>query len=458
MAELVRKVHVARTPAEVFAWHEQPHALERLTPPWERVRVEQRPVGLTDGQRVVLRSRVGPWWQRWVAEHHSYERGRLFADRQIEGPFAGWNHWHRFESDGADGCWMTDEIDYAVPGGALGAGLAGSWVREKLERMFEYRHAVLRQDLEQPMRTRGTVLMSGASGLLGQALWHYLSTQGWRVVRLVRREAEGTDEVAWDPTGGTVNWPEAFVCDAVVHLAGAGIADRRWSRERKQDLEQSRVLGTRTLVNALAELARPPRVLLSGSAVGYYGNQAGNDEERTEEAGQGTGFLADLCAAWEAEAGRVERLGTRWIGLRTGIVLTPAGGALGKMLPAFRAGLGGPLGDGRQWQSWISVDDWVRACAHGLDTEELNGPVNLCASCPVPQREFAEVLASVLHRPSLFPTPAWGLRTLFGEMADEALLASARVLPRKLVASGFSFLHPSLEKALRQVLGKTTRS
>ncbi len=456
MAKFIRKVHVARPPEEVFAWHEQSHALERLTPPWERVRVEQRPMGLADGQRAVLCSKVGPLWQKWVAEHHSYERGVVFADRQIEGPFARWNHWHRFESDGNGGCWMTDEVDYALPGGGLGNLVAGAWVRERLERLFDYRHAVLQRDLEQPMRTRGTVLISGASGVLGQALRHYLSTQGWRVMRLVRREIAAADEIAWDPERGTVAWPAEFSCDAVVHLAGAGIADGRWTRARKAAIERSRVLGTRTLVSGLAQLARPPRVVLSGSAVGYYGDQADDDGWRTEETAQGVGFLAEVCGAWEAEAAAVVQRGIRWVGLRTGIVLTPAGGALGKMLPAFRVGLGGPIGNGRQWQSWISVDDWVRACAHALDTDALSGPVNLCAPWPVPQREFAEILAGVLHRPSLIPTPAWVLRTIFGEMAEEALLAGARVRPEKLAASGFSFLHPSLEKALRQVLGKTT--
>ncbi len=454
MPHFERTLLIRGSPDEAFAWHERRGALPLLTPPWEKVNVVQEGEGVSDGARAVLKSRVGPFWIRWVAEHYGYEQGRQFCDRQLEGPFAKWEHRHVFAPAGEGTCRLTDSIDYELPGGALGRWLGAGMVEQRLERMFAYRHAVTQAALERPMQSRGTVVVSGASGLLGQALCAYLSTQGWSVHRLVRRDAKTADEIRWDPHRGAVDWPADFSCDAVVHLAGAGIADGRWTQARKRAIRDSRVEGTRTLVAALARLPQPPRVMLSGSAIGYYGDRGVGGEEVDENGDVGAGFLAEVCQQWEAEATPVRQLGTRLVWLRTGIVLTPAGGALAKMLPAFQFGAGGPMAGGRHWHSWISADDWVQACAHCLDTESVAGPVNVCAPWPERQRDFAEMLASVLQRPAVLPTPAWPMRLAFGEMADEALLASVRVTPRTLTESGYRFLHPSLEKGLRHVLGK----
>ena len=448
----VREVRINRPPAEVFAWHERAGALPRLTPPWEQVQVEHEGGGLAEGARAVLKSRVGPFWVRWVAEHHDTVAGQQFCDRQIQGPFARWDHCHRFLPDGQGGCLLRDEIEYELPGGVLGAMAAG-FVEERLDRMFTYRHAVTQADLEYGMKSRGTVVISGASGLIGGALVPYLQTQGWNVKTLVRRTANHASEIGWNPEKGTVDWPMDFSCDAVIHLAGAGIADGPWTEKRKRVIRESRLEGTRTLVSALDRLAKPPSVMLGGSAIGYYGANTGS-QEVDETAVSGDGFLAELCRDWEAEAAKVGRLGTRWVALRTGIVLTPRGGALGKMLPAFQWGLGGPIAGGAQWQSWISLDDWVRACAHVMDTPAACGPLNVVAPHPVQQLEFADTLGQVLRRPTVLPLPAWPLRLVLGQMADEALLASQRVMPRTLLHLGFKFLHPSLEKAFRHVLGR----
>lgn len=438
--------------AEVFAWHERPGALERLTPPWEKVELVQASNGVTDGQRVELRSKVGPVWTTWIVEHFDYQSGVQFCDRQIKGPFASWTHYHRFADDGEGGCELTDEIHYSLPGGAAGE-MANGAVEQRLDQMFTFRHAVTKADLELPPLPTGRLLVSGASGLIGGALVSFMRTQGWQVDRLVRRPTQAADEIHWNPGESIIDWPEDYHCDAVVHLAGANIAEGRWTKARKAEIERSRIDGTRTLVRGLQQLSKLPEVLLSGSAIGIYGDRA--DEELSEDAELGSGYLADVCRNWEAEADPAEALGVRVVKLRTGIVMSPAGGALGKLLPIFKGGMGGPLGDGRFWQSWIGLDDWLRALRHAIGNESISGPLNLVAPNPVHQRDFAQILGDVLGRPSFVPTPALAVRLAFGEMADEALLASTRVRPDVLLETGFEFLHPSLENALGHVLGRT---
>ncbi len=446
-----RQVQIDRPVADVFAWHERPGALARLTPPWEQVEVITAARGVTDGERVVLKSKVGPAWLTWEVAHFDYRRNEQFCDRQIQGPFAHWEHFHRFADDGHGGCVLTDEIHYALPGGGAGALAAGP-VEKRLEQMFRYRHAITKSDLELPPQAAGRVLISGASGLIGSALGPFLQTQGWQVDRLVRRASRAPDEIEWDPTTAMINWPERYHCDAVIHLGGAGIADGRWTRKRRETLERSRIESTRTLVNGLRQLTDLPAVFLSGSAIGIYGDRG--DAVLTEQSERGQGFLADLCRDWEAEADSAATLGIRTVKLRTGLVMTPAGGALGKLLPVFKSGLGGPLGDGNFWQSWISIDDWLRAIRALLGAEGASGPVNVVAPEPVTQREFATVLGQVLSRPAVVPTPAFAVKLAFGQMADEALLASTRVDPAALRDLSFEFLHPSLENALRHVLGR----
>jgi uncharacterized protein (TIGR01777 family) len=437
--------------ARAMAWHERPGALVRLTPPWERVEIIHHPGNLRDGSRAELRSRWGLLWLPWSVEHYGYEKGRQFCDRQMAGPFAQWEHQHLFEDDGAGGCVLTERIHYRLPGGPLGR-LARGHVRRRLERLFAYRHEVTRTDLALPRASRGRVLVSGASGLLGRMLVPFLQTQGWQVDRLVRRSARAADEIEWIPTSGLVHWPVNYYCDAVIHLAGENLAGGRWNSTRRAVLHQSRIAGTRTLVDALGQLARPPRVLLSASAIGYYGDRG--EEPMNEDSASGTGFLADLCAEWEGQAQEAERLGLRVVCLRTGIVLTQEGGALAKLLPLYRIGLGGPLGRGDMWQSWIGREDWLRVVRLALVDDSLHGSVNLVTPEPLRQRDWARTLGRVLCRPAAVPTPPTLLRLLYGELADEALLASVRVKPGVLLNRGFEFLHPSLENALRHVLGR----
>lgn len=292
------------------------------------------------------------------------------------------------------------------------------------------------------------IIVSGASGLIGSALVPHLESRGHEVVRLVRRSA-GNGESRWDPARGVIDADVVGTADAVVHLSGAGIGDKRWSNSYKREILDSRVKSTKLLASVIAGAAKRPAVFLSGSAIGFYG--ARGDETLDESSSAGSGFLADVCKEWEAAAAGA---GTRTVFLRTGIVLSPEGGALKKQLPLFRLGLGGRFGRGNQWQSWISIDDEVRAIDHLL-TSNVTGPVNLTAPAPVTNTEFARVLGNVLHRPAILPVPSIGPKLLLGgELADALLFTGQRVLPHALSHAGFQFEHPTLDIALRALLNR----
>ncbi|TMR92139.1 TIGR01777 family protein [Nonomuraea basaltis] len=296
--------------------------------------------------------------------------------------------------------------------------------------------------------------MSGrisAGVLLGSALAEALRAGGQEVVRLVRRKPRESGEAYWQPSEQVIDRAALEGAEGVVHLAGAPIADKRWSAAYKRELVASRVDGTRVLVNALRELSSPPEVLVSASGVDFYGDTG--DRVVDEDQGKGTGFLADLCERWEGEARRAEEAGIRTVRLRTGLALGRRGGALGRMLPIFRIGLGAPLGSGRQYWSWITVDDWVGAVLHVLKNRDVAGPVNLTSPSPVTNAEFTRTLAKALHRSAMpIPVPAFALSLGLGEFAREGLLPGHRVLPRKLIDSGYRFAHTRLDEALRAVL------
>ena len=299
------------------------------------------------------------------------------------------------------------------------------------------------------------VLVSGSSGLVGSALVSSFAADGRQIVRLVRAVAARADEIEWHPTEGTIDASALEGLDAVVHLAGENIASRRWSERQKARIRTSRVHSTRLLCDALAKRESPPKVLICASAIGYYGDRG--DETLDETSTMGTSFLSEICQNWEAATESARAKGIRVVHLRFGVVLSAAGGALAKMLLPFKLGLGGIVGSGQQYWSWIDLNDVVGVISHSLTHEQLSGPVNAVSPNPASNRDFTKALGRVLRRPTIFPIPAFAARILLGEMADELLLASARVVPTALKKSGFEFQYPNLEDALKHAVERTTR-
>jgi hypothetical protein len=439
---------------EVFAWHERPGALERLTPPWAKVEVDECQGGIRDGGRIVLRVHHGPASFRWELSHRDFVEGRRFRDEQVSGPLKSWVHTHGFEPDGRGGTRLTDEIDLEAP---LGLPVGPGWVRSELDRLFAFRYRRLHTDLARHAhyagRPRLTVAITGASGMVGTNLRHFLTTGGHRVVTLVRhRDQVGDDGVFWNPDTGEIDAAGLARADAVVHLAGASIAGGRWTEDRKRRILASRKQGTELLCRTMATLGQGPGVLVSASAVGFYGNRG---EERLDESAKaGRGFLAEVVQAWEAATAPAEKAGIRVVKLRTGVVISPEGGALGQMLLPFKMGVGGRLGSGRQYFSWIDMDDLVGVILHTLYDDALRGPVNATAPNPVTNAAFTDALGRALGRPTILPVPALAVKAVFGQLGEEALLWGQRVLPRRLEKADFRFFYEGVEDSLRFQLGK----
>ena len=440
---------------EVFAYHARPGAFGRLAPPWQKLNVLEDSGDVTGGQ-VAFDVWFGPFRRRWVAEMGSAVPGRQFVDRQIEGPFASWEHVHRFVPIDEGKSELLDHIEYSLPAGGLtdivGAGPAG----KTLSRLFRFRHERARLDLERHAqwadKPRLLVAIAGASGLVGSQLANYLTTAGHRVIRLVRNTEAGPDEIPWDPSTGALYHGALEGVDAIINLAAVTL-NGIWTPGRKKAILESRVQATTTLTEAITRMDSPPSVFISVSAVGAYGSRDG--EEITEQTPRGTGFLADVCRAWEEAAMPVRDAGVRLVTPRQGIIISPAGGALAAMLPPFKAGLGGRLGDGGQYWSWVALDDLLAAFEWALHDEELEGVVNFTAPNPLTNREVTQTLGRVLHRPAALAAPAFVLRHGLGGMGDEMLLASQRARPARLKERGFRVAFPTLEGAPRYELGRS---
>lgn len=423
---------------EVFSWHGRPGAFQRLTPPWQPMHLIEESTSLRDGTAVLGM----PGGLRWSAQHvaDGYDPPFQFVDELTTPVLSGvlrWRHTHQFMAVDRAHTRITDTVDSRVPGGVLRS-------------TFAYRHRQLADDLAAQRRYRAepmTVAVTGASGLVGTALTALLTTGGHRVIRLVRRSAQRPDEREWRPDD-----PDPTLLsdvDAVVHLAGASIAGR-FTEAHKRALRASRVGPTRRLA-ALAG----PKVFVCASAIGFYGPDRG-DEILTEDSPRGTGFLADLVADWEADASPALDAGRRVVWVRTGIVQTPKGGVLRLLYPLFVAGLGGPLGSGEQWLSWIGIDDLTDIYLRALVDDRLRGPVNAVAPDPVRNSDYTKVLSRVLHRPALLRVPSVGPRLLLGdEGATEFALAGQRVQANTLASH--TFRYPQLKPALRHLLGRTPR-
>lgn len=440
----------------LYNWHTREGALERLIPPWENTRVITRQGGIAPGATTVLRMHAGPIPFTYRARHIADQPGHLFEDTQEKGPFAALTHTHSF-TDTTTGARLEEKIQYRLPGQFFLPKHITTHVEETLRRVFTYRHQTLLDDVKlhnycstKPLR----VLMTGASGVLGQAVIPLLTTGGHEVWTLVRRQPDpAKQEIHWDPEKGIIDSAALPKIDGVIHLAGDSLLGSRWTKVKKQRVIDSRVQGTELLARTLAEMASPPKVMLSASAVGYYGNCL--ECAMTEEDNSGLDFISDVCAMWERAARPAQQSGIRTVFMRIGVVLTPRGGALQDLLRTGSIGFFSSFGKGDQYISWISVDDMISAMLHALTSDDLIGPVNIAAPEPVTNRQLMQTLADVMHRPLLPSIPAGMLKMLYGDMASEVMLSGCRVSTRKLQESGYQFRHDSLEKALRCLLGRS---
>ncbi|HEY9756166.1 MAG TPA: TIGR01777 family oxidoreductase [Oculatellaceae cyanobacterium] len=294
------------------------------------------------------------------------------------------------------------------------------------------------------------IAVTGSHGLIGEALCKHLSGQGHIVARIIRASNSASGDIHWNPANGSIESDKLNGVDAVIHLAGENIASHRWTAEQKQKIKESRIRGTKLLADTICGLEKKPEVVVSGSAIGFYGDRG--SETLTESSNVGSGFLADVCREWEEAIAPVAAAGVRVVNARTGVVLSTKAGALNKMLPIFQLGGGGNIGDGRQYMSWISLDDEIKALEFALTHSSVSGPVNLVAPNPVTNAEFTAVLGSVLHRPAFVPLPAFAAKIILGEMADELLLSSQKCQPTKLQSAGYQFEYPDLKEALSTTL------
>ena len=446
----------------VFAWHTQPGAFERLNPPWRPVRITSSSGSIQVGAKVSIQLPLfGPISIPWDLSHTSYTPNQEFRDEQIRGPFKKWRHDHQFIAHDSASMTMLDTVQFQLP---IYLKPLAPIMMQELTRLFRFRHSILAHDLALHERWRDqprkTIVIAGASGFVGSALSAFLSTAGHTVIRLVRRAPRDKYERSWNPASGQLD-PDIFDgVDVVINLCGENIAERRWTKSRKEAIKESRVQTSSLLASTIASLASPPSVVIMASAIGYYGDTG--EREVDEQAPPGSGFLADVGRAWESATIPLSKMNSnftnsRLVTLRLGTVLNHRGGALAKMLPLFKLGLGGQLGAGSQFMSWIALEDLLGIFEHIIYTPEITGPVNAVAPKACTNREFTETLGSVLNRPTVIRAPQALLRIGLGEMATALLLSSNRVVPRKLMASGYDFIMPDLSTALKFELGLTDK-
>lgn len=438
----------------VFKWHARDGAIIRLTPPWAPLKmISRKGSGIDKGVKVVFQIKIAGIPMKWKARHIEYKKNEIFKDIQVKGPFSVWEHTHRFTPEGEGRTVMSDEVKFKLPFGWLSRPFY-RYAKKEIDRMFQYRHRVLRYDLERHVdeSRKKRILISGASGTIGRALVAFLKTCGHDVVRLVRnRSGLKKDKLYWNPERGQLDLSNAGTFDVVINLNGIDISRGRWTNRQKRRIIASRTYPTSLLVEKMSQLKRKPELFMSSSAIGYYGD--GGDVQFTEKSENGACFIAKVCRRWENQSRKAQRVGIRTVQLRIGIVLTPAGGALARMAAPFKMGCGVRIADGRQYMSWISMDDLLSGMLHIINTPKICGPVNLTAPNPVTNRVFSKTLAGIFSRKVYFWLPKFVAVILWGQMGKETLLASANVKPEKLMDHGYEFQHTTLGTALKDVLG-----
>jgi len=446
---------------EIWDWYNSDGAFRRIMPEWEGI----KPINagrLVDGDETIFKVKLGPFRQKWVARHHSVVNGESFADRMIKGPFGAWNHDHKFQSESNGTTSVIDNVEYRLPFHIFTGWSAGLTVLPRMKQMFEFRSVRVANDLKQIQLTselpRQRILVSGSTGMIGLQLCAFFEAAGHDVHRLLRpstklpTDVDSSKVVVWDDLTGEILEGDMNGFDTIIHLAGAGIGDKRWSKKRLKLIRDSRIIPTKNLSKIVAGLDQPPKKVLCSSAIGYYGNRG--TEILDENSPSSDDMLAELCRDWENASNAAKDAGINVIHLRTGIVISPLGGALAKLLFPAKMGAGGPVGGGKQMQSWISLDDEIYAIHHLMMKEDSKGVYNLTAPNPVSQKQFAKTLGKVLRRPAFAPLPGFVIKLLFGKMGQKLVLEGQDVRPTRLLDSGYEFTHPELESCLRSCLGK----
>ncbi|MCG8552181.1 MAG: TIGR01777 family oxidoreductase [Desulfobacterales bacterium] len=454
------KIKINAPVPALFAWHERDGAISRLTPPWAPLSlVARKGKGIDKGVEVTFKIKIFGIPMKWQARHIDYKENAMFRDCQIKGPFAFWEHSHLFHERSTDLSVMEDQVRFQLPFGIFSLPFYG-YAKRELKRMFFYRHQVLKYDMENRVGKiqKQRILISGGSGAIGKALVSFLKTCGHEVICLVRnpllrdQDNRSEDVHFWDPYSNILDMDAIGPVDAVINLNGVDISKGKWNFSQRARILNSRVICTRVLVEKMKKMSHPPSTFISASAIGFYGE--GGSNRLTEESKDKDCFISRVCRQWEEASLGAAKAGIRTVQLRIGVVLTPAGGALERMLLPFSMGLGTRLADGKQYMSWIGMEDVLGGMLHILGNEEICGPVNLTAPEPVTNAEFTQTLARILGRRAPFVLPKAVVLALWGEMGKETLLASARVIPEKLMTSGYRFVHPELEMALGHALGR----
>lgn len=494
MEVLVHSSKIQAPLKDVFNWHIREGAFERLNPPWQPFSVMRRTNGIKDGGSITIKIPIGPFKLQWVSQHFDYVEGKQFADVMLKGPFQSWKHIHLFnylKEDKRDSLshpssTVQDRIEYSLPFGTFfSKRIIRSIINKRLDVLFNYRYRITKQDISDYEKYKSlgvlNILISGSTGFIGSHLTPYLSAQGHNVTHLLRTKSKSKEQriigniLHWDPANGHIDpmilpsaieiekeerKTEAFPFDAVINLAGENVYGR-WTKEKKNAIIQSRIQSTQLLCKFLASLDRPPKVLISASAVGYYGYDR-EDEILSEDyspnkssSSHENDFLAQVCKQWEQATITAKEAGIRVVNIRIGVVINSSGGILAKILPIFKTGLGGKLGKGKQWISWIAMDDLLSIIIHIISNKHLSGPVNVVSPFPITNADFTKTLGSILSRPSALPVPGFMIKKIFGEFANATLLSSTRIRPTKLLDSGYEFRFPNLEFALKHTLGKT---
>lgn len=476
MKSFIRTTHIDKISSnELFAWHIREGAFERLNPPWHQFKVTERRGNIQNGGTVKIKMKIaGPIHTTWLVKHSDYIEGKQFRDSQIKGLFSSWTHTHLFNSLKLSSSILDDHIEYSLPCGILTERIVSPLINKKLNQMFVYRHRLTIEDLlihaiANKIRGNGrpmTIGITGSSGFIGSSLIPFITTGGHRVIRFIRHpvsddnDTKNVKSIVWNASSASAcryilhDEIDNQNIDAVVNLAGENIFGR-WTKEKKKRIFDSRVNSTKSLCKLLSSLDKPPKVLVSASATGYYGERG--DEILTEEShSSSTDFLSDVCKNWEGATQISKDSGIRVVNLRLGIVLSSSGGMLSKILPIFKLGFGGRIGNGNQYMSWIGLDDLHGLILYAIADKSIAGPVNAVSPNPITNTDFTSILGKVLSRPTKFSIPESIIKLSMGEeLANSAILSSTRVIPEQLSKVGYKFRFPHLESVLLHTLGKS---